>query len=987
MRLLRTTLLTRINGDDGPTVVLLEAPAGSGKSWLARQITPAGTTRRRGRLDGWDGTGDVFIDDVHLLSPEDMDHLAQATESSEPGQRIIIAGRLAPTELHEAVQLADGIVLDSSHLRVTADEIAEATGLGDLDADTIERILDAAAGNIRIVTAVLDQAARDQHLDPIGLTNRIVRTNAAAALGQLQPHEAGVLGLLARAPGLAPGLLDHMGGAGFAQRCVAAGVPLRRHVTGELELTTTAGFRTTELPPDGAMSLADELVERHRPAEALNLLLDAGLPERAVHVLATLNESVAESVEPRSLLALLARLGTVVEREPALLLFRATVERDLGQLEQAAADIDIAVRLSQSSPPALRHRVAVEAARARLTEGDRDDAMRIAEQALAEIGPGEERTYARAYEILGQCAAMSDSRSDLQRAAEHYRVAAATWDSCDEQGHARVTRCDLAMSTLVPLGRFDEALAVLGQLLTAPDMTDAERSWIMAMEGFALINANRLDGAAARFDRISELGTVQHNPRLVATASWGHALVAAYRYDRDAALRWFTLAENVALGEDDDLLGVPFLCDAVTALGALGDGALAQQYLQRAIDRRPVFSDQVASTTYLLDARRGVLGDLGEALRTTQPAAWWRVHLLTAAAAAMAGDLETAAHHASESERELVALGLGDAAGLGERAAAEVVRQALGPAPPVDAPPPAVASSGGTVQPTAARADTERFIMVIGGPMTVRAGDGDEVVVPGGNQQRLLGAVIAAGGAASIDQITEAVWPGDSASTARSRLRNVLMRLRRVAGELLVRAGTGVRLGPGVTADLLVFEQEAADALVVSRADPDLAGRLARHALRLADGAAFVDFEYEDWADAARRRVEQRMISLLDLLSVQAEDAGDLPGAQAYAERALRLDRYSDSRYVRLSELLAMQDRVAAAIAVLDDAAEVAREIGGALPTNMRHRRNELMRRTALRCRAGAADGQRMRGPTMISESSDRRNGCGDQRNGCGDRP
>ena len=49
------------------------------------------------------------------------------------------------------------------------------------------------------------------------------------------------------------------------------------------------------------------------------------------------------------------------------------------------------------------------------------------------------------------------------------------------------------------------------------------------------------------------------------------------------------------------------------------------------------------------------------------------------------------------------------------------------------------------------------------------------------------------------------------------------------------------------------------------------------------------------------------MIGLLDLLSVQAEDAGDLPRAQALAERALRLDRYTDSRYVRLAELLTLQ--------------------------------------------------------------------------------
>ena len=109
----------------------------------------------------------------------------------------------------------------------------------------------------------------------------------------------------------------------------------------------------------------------------------------------------------------------------------------------------------------------------------------------------------------------------------------------------------------------------------------------------------------------------------------------------------------------------------------------------------------------------------------------------------------------------------------------------------------------------------------------------------------------------------------------------------------------------------------------------------------------FVDFEYDDWAVAARREIDQQRISLLDLLSVQAEDAGDLAAAQALAERALRLDRYTDSRYVRLAELLTMQDRVAAAIAVLEDAAAVARELGDGAPGAAKHRRDELLRRAA----------------------------------------
>jgi DNA-binding SARP family transcriptional activator len=241
--------------------------------------------------------------------------------------------------------------------------------------------------------------------------------------------------------------------------------------------------------------------------------------------------------------------------------------------------------------------------------------------------------------------------------------------------------------------------------------------------------------------------------------------------------------------------------------------------------------------------------------------------------------------------------------------------------------------------------------------MTIRAdgandaqgAHGQDAVIPPGNPQRLVGVVAAYGGSATLDQISEAMWPGDPVEASRARLRNVLMRLRRVGGEILVRSGPGVRFAPGVHCDFQEFERRAKDATAAARADPELAGRLAAEALALADGTAFADFEYEEWVIQARRSMEQQQIGLLDLLSVQAEDAGDYAAAQAYAERALRLDRYSDSRYVRLSELLAMQDRVAAAIAVLDDAAEVARELGGGAPSALRQRRTELVRRTALR--------------------------------------
>ena len=217
----------------------------------------------------------------------------------------------------------------------------------------------------------------------------------------------------------------------------------------------------------------------------------------------------------------------------------------------------------------------------------------------------------------------------------------------------------------------------------------------------------------------------------------------------------------------------------------------------------------------------------------------------------------------------------------------------------------------------------------MGGPIVVLDGRHRRSTIPAGNPQRLVGVIVASGGSVTIDQASEALWGDDDVERSRTRLRNVLLRLRRAVGDLVVRTGSGLRLAPGVACDLLRLPAPGRTTpLATARADPELAGELAAVAVGDGDDPVFVDFEYDEWAVAARRQVDQQRIGLLDLLSVQAEDAGDLPAAQALAERALRLDRYTDSRYVRLAELLTMQDRVAAAMAVLDDAAAVAREVG-----------------------------------------------------------
>jgi len=943
MRFARSTLLERLGESGGRTgVVLLEAPHGFGKSWVARRIVAPGSPRAKGDVSGLDALGDgsaqaLLIDDAHLLSAADVDRLALFIEDYGDGVQLVVAGRLLPGELLDAARLIDATIVDATGLSISAAEVVEAGSWFDLE--RAEHLTEAAQGSVRLLAAALDQIARDPALDAVALVQRLERADATGALEHLAPADVECLGLLARSPQVDRYVLDRLGGAGFAERIVAAGVPLRRGVTGGIELGTPVAYRTPVVDAASATRFAEALAGRGHAIEAATLLIDADAHDRAGELLASMPDSALDTTEPRSLLALLARLASLVERDAALLLLRALAYRRAGQQDRSGRDLDRAFALTPEHEGRLRRRLLVEQAHRLWTEGDAAGAEGAARGALRDIGPGEDTTLASAHVVLAEVSSSDETRDGLQRAADEYRTAIDAWEGCGELARARRCAFNLAVAVLVPLGRFDEALGQFQRLLAATDLSDAERTWITALEGFTLWNANRLDAAEGRFARVADIGQLRDDPRLIAMAAWGRAVVAARRDDVPAALRWFGVAENTALGPADDLLGVPFLCDITTYLGGLGELEVAGRYLAKARGRGALYPNAVALAEFVYNARLGRLGDVDAQLAATPPLDWWRVKLVAALALARRGDLAAARRWYDEAKRELIMLGYTNFAALGERRVDEELQALLVGAPVLAAM--AAGSEGET-----AEAASGRRLAVIGGPMKLQGPEGLEAVPPG-NPQRLLGVIAAYGGSASFDQLSEAIWPGEDIETSRTRLRNVLLRLRRGVGEVVVRTASGVRLAADVTCDLHDFERMAGDALASSRSDPDLAGHLASDAVELVNGPIFADFEYEEWAETARRQVEQQLLGMLDFLSVQSEDAGDLPLAQSYAERALRVDRYSDSRYVRLAELLTMQGRNAAAVAVLQDGAEAAREMGGSLPAAVSSRRDELMKRAA----------------------------------------
>ncbi len=642
LRLPRAAVLARLSDAGAPGVTLLEAPAGFGKSWLLRRSVADGALRLRGELGPLRteplGHRMIVIDDVQQLEADDMRILVERIEDAPIDGRLTVAGRFLPEQLHEVAHLLDGQILDTSALAITTDEIVEA--VPELGRPIADQVVQAADGSVKLVVTAIDQWRRQPTLDPVAIVTHVSRSASAAALQALEPADRVLVGLLARTPGVDQALLASLGGSGFVWRALEAGIPLRRQITGDIDVLDASFYRSQDIEAAVATRLASALAERGRPIEAAGLLLDAGAPDKAARLLMALPESATKSVEPRAMLSVLARLGTVTDSEPALLLMRANAAVPLGRFDQVMDDVDRAAALAKYADPPVRRRIEAAVARTQFFRGHRDEAIALATSGLRDIGPGEEHTFARAHEVLALATAASETRDDLQLAAESFRVAAAAWDACGESALARNCRCDLAMAVLIPLGRFDEALAVLAQVLAVAGLNDAERSWLLTYEGFALLEANRLAAAAGRFDRVADLGYLQDNSTIVASAAWGRALIAARQDDLPKALRWIATAENTALGDADDVLGVSFLCDVTTVLGALGELGLAERYLRAAESRPKLYDNEVRRARFVFEARSGTIGDVDEQLKSTRPAEWWRVLLVSALAHARTGNLD-----------------------------------------------------------------------------------------------------------------------------------------------------------------------------------------------------------------------------------------------------------------------------------------------------------------------------------------------------------
>ena len=152
----------------------------------------------------------------------------------------------------------------------------------------------------------------------------------------------------------------------------------------------------------------------------------------------------------------------------------------------------------------------------------------------------------------------------------------------------------------------------------------------------------------------------------------------------------------------------------------------------------------------------------------------------------------------------------------------------------------------------------------------VEVRDGDRAVVLGGPKPRALIAVLAlhAGHAVSLDRLVDALWEDSPAADVRGALYTYISGLRRLLGDVVVRAGGGYLLNlPPEAVDVELFTRTVAEARGAD--DPAVTAEKLRSALDLWRGRP-LDGVTGSWADAERARLEElRLVAVEERLAAE----------------------------------------------------------------------------------------------------------------------
>jgi DNA-binding SARP family transcriptional activator len=505
--------------------------------------------------------------------------------------------------------------------------------------------------------------------------------------------------------------------------------------------------------------------------------------------------------------------------------FELLAERaiDVGRVRRPAEARELASRVLQGADPS--HEIAL--ARALLADG----------QALAWIGT--DSAAAAAKRVFGEAAqrfAML-GRRDWQGSA----LVRCGYSACYQQGHLL------------------EAEALIREALETWGPDSQRRSGALVYYADVLIDLGELDRVDVIFDEAYIAAEQKGDRSSLAEITWGRARTAAGRGDARATERLLREAEREAAGVDwfNTNVGLTFLLEAAEMLDRVGLTEQAHSYFERGCARVGDENEEVMQARAILLARSGDPEGALAALQDLVRPDWlekrhvWH-HTLLAAWATFRAGREGAGGLAARAFDHAVAGGGIRVAQVGE----PDLTAALAP----------VAERAGSANARELLLGGRDLMVRLFGAASVVRADGSVIGLPAGKPGELVRMLAVHEQGLPTEVVLETFFPGVTPAAARHRLRQVLLRLPGVAGELVIRDGESLRLVPSWV-DVREF-LAAADR--VRSVSGSRAVRLAYAALALHTGLLLPADEYAGWAQAIRAEVEYRYLKLLDLLVANA---------------------------------------------------------------------------------------------------------------------
>ncbi|HWL44735.1 MAG TPA: AAA family ATPase [Ilumatobacter sp.] len=829
----------------------------------------------------------LIVDDAHHLGDE-AHLLVRLVERRPPGARLIIGARVLPPR---AIQLRTDprvTYVDAHSLRFGEADVASLlrNGFGvSVDDRTVARLARTTEGWPAALTFVGTRMQR----------SALVDVDAAAAPGELSsvvlaalpPSLREVAIQLAHLAWLDHELADAASGHPEALReLVDAGLPFAVDTDGRYRLPGAFAEALARRAPLTA-TVARRAAAWHlaeRPFEALAVLRQAGEWDALAELLTALPPAARARLTSDEITSTIDAVPThVVRQYPSLMIELARALARAGLRDRHHEVLARAERLAPTQSGAYRRAVEVQRVADMLYTGDRAEVARRIDDVLDAAGDHEDGTVARALVVSGVLHAWASRRPEASRALRR------------------------AAELFVELGEPFEASRALGQLGYGVDLHDdlraAEDTFDRAVElssddararaaaltyrGEARVWLGRRDDGAHDLRTALDLGRAARDSRAQAYALWGLAVHASLEADAPRAVAYAEAADRQLAGWADTLVGVTFaaaMADVLDRAGALPESAAM---LARARARRDELPDVVRLAEFAVLARHGdpalveqMWPDV-EADPGIEPFERLRCRALRAYAALRRG-APTVERLYAELRAHADALGLPDV--------------------PANLEPVAVAALEHWS--TGATGWEIRCI----GPLSVTYAD-TEVPLPPGRPAALLGLLAATGEPMRVPWVIDVLWPDASEAAGRSRLRQVLYRLRRAGVELVVRVGDDqLALHGDVRTDVEQFDHQAAAA--AGRDADAVAG--ARRATELVRGPLLdgVDLPGEPpEIEAIRERIRVRHLGLLDRLVEAAAATDDERGAIEWAAQAHRADPSDEVGALRLVRLLVADGR------------------------------------------------------------------------------